>query len=58
MKWNKIKIVETMDSFSLTIDGVKIEGVKSLEYNTSVDEIPILKLELFTGDIEFEINGE
>lgn len=58
MKWNKIKITETLDDFSLTIDGVEIKGVTKLEYFTAVDEVPILKLELFTGDIEFEINGE
>lgn len=38
------------------IDGVEIEGVTNFEYTNSVDEVPIIRLELICfGELEIDL---
>lgn len=55
---NNIEIKqESRDVAYLIIDGVKLDGVKSIKYTNSVGEIPTMELELTPlGEVRIGIN--
>lgn len=55
---NKICVKADEFNFNMTIDGVSIKGVTAFEYLTSVDELPLIRMEFTPSKIELDINGE
>ena len=57
-RFHKIRIVSpneySLFPTSVYLDGQKLKGVHSVDYHISVDEVPIVNIELIGGDIEVE----
>ena len=57
-RFHKIRIVST-NEYSLIptfvyLDGQKLKGVQSVDYHVSVNEVPVVNIELIGGSIEVE----
>ncbi|NRF91530.1 hypothetical protein HQN89_10915 [Paenibacillus frigoriresistens] len=40
---------------TLTLDGFEIKGVTSVSFETSHDDVPRLKIELFIGEFDIDV---
>ncbi|WP_424766300.1 hypothetical protein [Paenibacillus sp. sgz302251] len=55
MIFHDLKITGNGRQCEITLDGQKINGVYSVEFSAAVDDIPRLKLELFIGKHDIDI---
>lgn len=56
---NKVTIYENIDrKFEMTIDGVEIHGVRYVEYESGVEQLPTITLEFIPREVDITIEGE
>jgi hypothetical protein len=51
---NKVKIVIKDNKTKLYIDDVEVDGLSSVDFSASVNNVPTLKIDIFTSELEIE----
>lgn len=53
---HKVSIRQDGMKVSIAIDGLTLKAVQSIEFNTAVGEVPLIRVAFFANDVELDVD--